>query len=340
MRHCRIAFWCLLAVGLLACGAAVKDAGRSAPDWLNGESARFSSKQYLLGRGADLRLDNAKDRARADIAKVFQVAVAEESSDVQRFQRKTADGRSEEAQSLDTSRAVRTRSEALISGIDIADIWRDPLSREYYALAVLPRAQSARGLRQDIQALDEATRGHIARAREQRDGLDQVRASAQAVTAQRERAEYQRMLRVVDSSGQGLPAPWNIAELEADLATLLKRMTIAPRAGGENNENLQRALRAGLADSGFHAADDGAADYFLEASLSLNDLGKREGWYWYAGSLELTLRDQTGRVRGSQRWNIKESATLDAMARQRAADKAAEILKRELPAILLGFTQG
>ncbi len=339
MRHRRFLLWFLLGLGLLACSAGVKDAGKQTPDWVAGESAGFSSKQYLLGRGADMRLDNAKDRARADLAKIFQVAVTEESSDVQRFQRKTENQQTEEAHSLDISRAVRTRSEALISGIEIADIWRDPLTQEYYALAVLPRAQSARGLRQDIQVLDEATRGHIARAREQSDALDKARASAQAVAAQRERAEYQSMLRVVDSSGQGIPAPWNLSELAADLASLLQRVTIAPRAGGSDADVLQRALRAALADSGFRATDDGAADYLLEASLSLNDLGKREGWYWYAGSLEVALRDRAGRVRGSQRWSIKESATLDTVARQRAADKAAEILKRELRATLLDFTQ-
>lgn len=339
MRLCRISLWFLLGLGLLACSAGVKDAGKRTPDWIAGESARFSSNQYLLGRGSDARLDNAKDRARADLAKTFQVAVSEESSDVQRFQRKTEDQRSEELQSLDISRAVRTRSEALISGIEIADIWRDPLSGDYYALAVLPRAQSARGLRQDIQALDEATRGHIARAREQGDPLDKAGASARVVAAQRERAEYQRMLRVVDSSGQGIPAPWNLAELEADLATLLQRVTVAPRAGGRDSENLLPALRAALADSGFRAADD-AADYVLEAALNLHELGQREGWYWYAGSLELVLRDNAGRVRASQRWNIKESAKLDTLARQRAADKAAEILKRELRASLLGFAGG
>ena len=287
MRRIRLPLLLFISLGLLACSAGVKEDGKAAPDWVSGESARFSAKHYLLGRGSDARLDNAKDRARADLAKTFEVAVSEESSDVQRFQRQSAGEETRESQELNVSRAISTRTEALIQGIEIADIWRDPDSREYYALAVLPRAQSARGLRQDIQALDEASVAHIARAREESDPLSKAGASAQAVAAQRERSEYQGMLRVIDITGQGVPPRWNLAELEADFASLLQRVTISPRAGGRDADALQAALRAALADSGFRAKDSGA-DYVLEATLNLDDLGKPEGWYWYAGGLELT----------------------------------------------------
>ncbi len=339
MSRIRLSLLLISCLSLLACGAGVKEDSKAAPDWVSGESARFSAKQYLLGRGADARLDNAKDRARADLAKTFQVAVNEESSDVQRFQRQSEGAETHESQELTVSRAISTRTDALIQGIEIAEIWRDPVTQDYAVLAVLPRAQAARGLRQDIQALDEATTGHIARAREQNDPLSKVAASTQAVTAQRERAEYQRMLRVLDLTGQGVPPRWNVAELEADIATLLTRVTITPRAGGRDADSLNSALRAALADSGFRAIDSGA-DYVLDAVLNLDDLGKRDSWYWYAGNLEVTLRDTAGRVRGSQRWNIKESGTVASLAQRRAADKAAAILKKELRATLLSFAGG
>ena len=41
------------------------------PTWVMGDSDAYSNTQYLLGRGQAATAEEAKDRARADIAKVF-----------------------------------------------------------------------------------------------------------------------------------------------------------------------------------------------------------------------------------------------------------------------------
>src|SRR3569833_2619063 len=82
MRYFKVAFSCLLGLSLLGCAGSARQEGKAPPDWVNGESARYSASQYLLGRGADAQLDNAKDRARADLAQTFEVAVSEESRGV------------------------------------------------------------------------------------------------------------------------------------------------------------------------------------------------------------------------------------------------------------------
>lgn len=339
MRYFKVAFSCLLGLGLLGCAGSVRHEGKAPPDWVNGESARYSASQYLLGRGADAQLDNAKDRARADLAKTFEVAVSEESRDVQSVKQQSGKEGMQQSGELDVSRAIKTRTDAIVRGMEIADVWRDPVSRQYYALAVLPRAQAARGLRQDIQDLDEATGGYIAQARGEGEGLSKIAAAMKAVTAQHERSGLQRMLRVLDVSGQGMSPKWNERELQADLDTLLARVSIAPRAAGHDSAALDTALRGALADAGLRTSE-GEADYVIEASLDLDDLGLREGWYWYVGRLELVLRDHSGEIRGSRRWPIKESSTVNSVARQRALDKAAEILKRALRTTLLDFVGG
>src|SRR3569833_1690609 len=143
-----------------------------------------------------------------------------------------------------------------------------------------------------------------------------------AVTAQHERSGLQRMLRVLDMSGQGMAPKWNERELQTDLDTLLARVSIAPRVAGYDSAALDTALRGALADAGLRTSE-GEADYVIEASLDLNDLGLREGWYWYVGQLELVLRDHSGETRGSRRWSIKESSTVNNKAQQHALDGAA-----------------
>ncbi|MEQ1814632.1 MAG: LPP20 family lipoprotein, partial [Candidatus Nitrotoga sp.] len=66
----------------------------SQPGWIAGASGKFPSTDYLLGRGQANSLEDAKDRARADIAKVFQVALTVASDDAQSFKTHSANGSS------------------------------------------------------------------------------------------------------------------------------------------------------------------------------------------------------------------------------------------------------
>lgn len=329
----------LLAVSLVSCAAGGRNGDATPPDWVSGESAHYDAAHYLVGRGAAAELDDAKDRARADLAKTFEVAVSQESRDVQSVQQQSGPDGVRRAGEFTVTRAVQTRSDALLRGVEIAATWRDPASHRHYALAVLPRAQAARALRQDIEALDQATRGHIAAAREQQDVLSQLAAAHKAVATQRERAGLQRMLRVLDLSGAGMPPPWSFAALESDLAALLARIGVMPQAAGSEAAAMEAALRAALADAGVRTVA-GTADYVLEAKLELAPLGRRDGWYWYVGRLDLTLRDASGRVRGARHWPIKEAATVEEVAYRRAVERAGATLTAELGASMLDFAGG
>ena len=88
-------------------------------------SSRYPASQYLIGRGAAADLDDAKDRARADLAKAFEVGISAESSDLQTFERVTAgnNGEGTSKGQLKISRNIQTRTDRVISGIEIADLW-------------------------------------------------------------------------------------------------------------------------------------------------------------------------------------------------------------------------
>ncbi len=96
-----------------------------APDWISGDSVKYSSAQYLMGRGQAVPQEEARDRARADLAKIFQVAVIAESEDVQKFKTDPAGPGQYESHA---SRSISTRTEQIIRGIQIAELWQDPVS--------------------------------------------------------------------------------------------------------------------------------------------------------------------------------------------------------------------
>jgi len=298
------------------------------PDWVAGDSARYNSAQYLIGRGQAGAQEEAKDRARADIAKVFQVAVVVNSEDVQRSKSDSTGASQYEQQA---SRSISTRTDQIIRGIQIAEIWQDPATKNFYALAVLPRLQTAASLRQQISQLDDATANYIDQSRKTSDLFQKIAAASSAVESQREHESLQKSLQIVDPTGRGTESKWNSAKLQSDLDELLKRVRIAPEVSADSTPGLSEVVAGALANAGFMIETGQNPDFVLKASLALDDLGIQNGWDWQRGVLEVNLSEAAnGRVRGTKRWTIKSSAPDKQTAAKRALNDADEILKKEL----------
>lgn len=321
----------LFAAALLLAGCATKP--ELQPDWVTGDSATYKSSQYLLGRGEGAAQVEARDRARADLAKIFQVEVKVRSEDVQKFKLSAAEPGQYESQA---SRSITTRTDQIVHGIQIAELWQDPATKNFHALAILPRLQTAASLRQQIAQLDDATGNYIEQSRSSSDLFLKIASANQAVKAQHERNSLQKSLQIVDITGRGVATQWNSAKLQADLGALLKRVRITPQVTQDSTPGLENILSGALAQAGFMTETGSHPDFILQAKMNLQDLGLQEGWYWQRGTLEITLTEAAnGRVRGTRRWDIKSSAADEQNAIRRALNQADSILKQELgPAII------
>jgi hypothetical protein len=298
------------------------------PDWIAGDSAKYKSEQYLIGRGQSVKLEEAKDRARADIAKVFQVAVVVSSEDIQRSKSNSSGTLQYEQQA---SRQISTRTDQIISGIQIAELWLDPANGNYHVLAVLPRLQTATSLRQQIGELDAATRNFIEQSHKDNDPFMKIAAASHALEVQLEREALQKNLQVVDVTGRGVEPLWNSAKLKSDLVELLKRVSIAPRVEADSPVGLKDMVAGALAQAGFILDTGDHPEFILQAKMNLTDLGLKDGWYWQRGALEVTLSETANnRVRGTMHWSIRGNAPNKATAIRRAMDQADAVLKREL----------
>ena len=279
------------------CASQPKTGQAGQPDWVNGDSATYKSAQYLLGRGQASTQEEAKDRARADLAKIFQVAVVASSEDVQQFHTTGTEGGQYEGQS---SRSISTRTEQIVSGIQIAELWQDPATREFHALALLPRLQAAASLRQQIGQLDDATGNYVNQSRNNPDLFLKIAAASQALQSQRERDALQKSLQVVDITGRGVETQWNAAKLKADLDALLKRVRIASKVTDDSAPGSADIVSGALAQAGFMLETGQNPDFILQARIALNDQVLRDGWYWQRGTVEVTLTEAANnRVRGT-----------------------------------------
>jgi len=305
----------------------------AAPDWIAGDSAQYKSAQYLIGRGQASTQEEAKDRARADLAKIFQVAVVADSEDVQKFKTSPAGPGQYENQA---SRRITTRTEQIIRGIQIAELWQDPASKSYHVLAIMPRSQTAASLRQQISQLDEATGAHIDQSRKNTDLFLKIAAASLAIESQQERESVQKSLQIVDPTGRGTESQRNSAKLKSDLDELLKRVKIASQTAADSTPGLAEVVAGALAQAGFMIETGQNPDFVLQAKMEMADLGFQEGWYWQRGVLDISLSEKaTGRVRGTKRWTVKSNAPDKETAIKRALSQADAVLKQELRAVII-----
>lgn len=322
----------LMPLLLGACGSNVKPENMR-PDWVLGQSAKYPAGSYLMGRGQADNMAVAKDRARADLAKIFSVNISEQSKDVSSYTQTGAGVQN----TADVSRSISTGTNQVLSGVEISDTWQDPQSQQYYALATLSRAKADASLRQQITDLDASTQAYMSQANGSPDLFDKIAAATGAVNAQQTRAGLQTMLQVVDITGRGIPPQWPLGKLQGDRGALLKQLQITASADGSDADDVKKMLAGALANAGFTVQD--GAPYTLTASLNYGNLEPRNGWYWVTGRLQISMNGGT-RARGSRSWDLKVSATDQQLVHQRLMDQISQYLQSDLQDTVLGFASG
>ena len=332
MRNVHNLFGALL---IVSCMVVSTHALGEQPDWVTGDAAEYPGEQYLVGRGIGSTEDEAQDRARGDLATIFEVRIEVVNENTTTV---SQSGKKEQINKLSTQQ-VSAKTEKVISGINIAQIWRDPVTRDFYALAVLSRSQAGASLREELANIDEELQQQLQAGDAADDPLLKVGALAQALKASIRRDGFQATLKVVDPSGRGVPARISQASVQKLIDDTLRHIRIAPEVvenGGERK--FASILKGGLAAAGFLASSLSEADLVLEGKLTLTDIGRRDGWNWMRGTVEVTLVEKVSRrVRGSQTWPVKASAQNARTARSRALIEVEKLLRQDLRAAIIRF---
>ncbi len=321
----------LLIVSLLsACSTTSKQ-----PEWINAGSTEYPATAYLLGRGQSDNRALAQDRARADLSKIFQLRITEQSEDLVTFvAQDQLVGKTEGS----ASRYITTQTDQIIEGIRIAELWQDPNNAQFHALAVLERNRAANDLRQAIQSQDAATDYEITLAKQQNDLFNKIGHASQAVAIQSSRHENQRILKIIDPTGIGIPATHNLTRLRSQRDELLQRVHIELEILNDPLGGIEPILQGALASAGFEHSSRANANFRLETDLQLDGFTDTKGWHWYRGSLQINLINKTGgESQGSHRWDIKVAAQNPGTAAQRVRDTLNKQLNTELRSVIISF---
>lgn len=328
----RINFFSLL-IGVMCISA---QAWAGAPSWIGGESSQYPHAQYLVGRGQGSTESEAQNRARADLAAVFEVRIAVVTENATTVTQ--SNGHAAQASSQATQR-VSAKTDKVISGITIAEIWRDPATKDFHVLAVLARTQAAAALRQEISQIDREAQQYLQVAKTEVDPFLKLGELTKVLQSVLKREGFQASLQVVDSSGRGLPAELSQSDVQILISENLQAVQIAPRVIEDSDvSEFAGVLKGGLAAAGFLAVQGQQAQFELQGKLTLVDLGRRGDWNWMRGTVNISLVEKaTGRVRGSKTWPVKASAQDVKTVRNRVLLEVQKLLNQQLRSTLIGF---
>ena len=154
--------------------------------------------------------------------------------------------------------------------------------------------------------------------------------------AQLERAGIQKKLRIVDPAGVGDPPELELAKLKADYEQVLGRIHITAQSSEKYVEDL---VAAGLSQSGFSADAEGSSGYVLKATLEKVPVFQRGNFYFLQAAMNLQLQENNpaATVRGSDRWEVKVSATEKSLLEKRLNDELNQFNKRRYRDMILKF---
>lgn len=296
------------------------------PEWVTGSSTKFPSTLFFTGHGSAADLNSAKDIARNEMATQLGDAIQTHSQQSQ--------GDSIEQ----TSRNITRYTSRTLQSIEIGGMWHDKINKRHHVLAVLSRNRAQQQFKQDIIRIDNATAQQLKQLELTTLPLAKAALLQNAIELQQQRNMAQSALQVIDENAPNItPSTTALSELQHNRDSIINKTKIATSARGELQDDLQHQLSSAASAAGFFLSEENP-DYTLNISATLDPLVMQRGWYWLRGTLELNMKDSSGKDVGIKRWPLKVSATTIEQTRQRLLDDTNTILSETLRNNVLEFS--
>jgi hypothetical protein len=301
---------------ILVLGSLLTACSSKQPDWVDKPTGQYPPQRYLSAVGEADDRSTADDRALANLAKIFEVAISDRSLDFSQAQ-VSGDQSGRDVSNIQTaSRYVTTEAKQVLEGAQLMESWQDDEGNAY-SLAVLEKAPATRRFRDAVRHADRQIEDRVNYASQQAPNpVVALAALEQARKIENQRSNLNRNLSVV--RGRGIKAPYDQASLEKLLRNALATLQFSAEA---DSPELQQNLESAIGTLGITL--DQQAPYLLIASMDTEPVQQKQGWYWLRGSTQLSLMFQ-GETLAKKRWPLKVSALDKGMVEQRAKDKLSE----------------
>ena len=311
------------------------------PAWVESPNDRYPDATYLAAVGAGNSQNAAQDRAKAEIAKVFQAKIQGVSETFTQFTLKA--GQKELA--VKASSMVQVSTDKALRGVQVAASWAG--GDTTYSLAVIERAPAARILRDDIARLDGEIRSHIKSGDSAGDNkVTAFRAYGAALEKMGEREGLNVDLKILEHGGGGLVSPVSWEDIVSKFETSRENLTVGlavealvrvdnmTDAATAEQERIRSCLLQELGKIGLQIADDdsGSFDLLLKARADFAQVDMVEGMALVRVDLALNVSDVKKR-KSLKSWSETEGRVSRPNWSAAISTAATKICQRSVPNI-------
>lgn len=305
------------------------------PEWVQSEPKMYPNVSYLSATGVAAEAEQAKARALSNLAKIFQVQIRDVSTTLSDTRTNKKAGIETVQQDQRFTHTVNLKTDKMVQDARIAEQWQSGVDLTYHALAVLDRAHAGNNIRSEMHRLDAETAFILEQRAGRADILLKISDSYKANALQQDRLALQKTLKIIDASGHGMPAHWNLADLDEQLQRVLRSLPLQAMIKVDEVGGLMTILQAAMTKAGFEPGDAG---YQLAASLESEERMTEGGWNWLRATLKLELIARDGEtVLGYQAWPLKVSAKDASQLLERMRMAVDKKLQHELLNSMLTF---
>jgi len=318
----------LFSTSLISAAAILLSACSSTPErpnWLDGADVNYPANVYLTASGQAQTASVADNRALANLVKIFEVSIADESIDFSEASISQSNASGSTIRQVDNkqtlSRFVNTQAQQVLQGVSIAERWQDPVTGQQSSLAVMKRAPAAALFMQSIRAADDQTSAAVKYAEQQAPNpLIALSSLESARQRQITRLNDNNNLRVV--TGNDINVEYSVETLTQMIKTRLAALSFTTSA---TDEQALLSLQGAASEVGVQLKDN--SQYKLVLTLDKGAVEQRQAWYWLRGNIVLHVMDGNNSI-SNKRWPFKISAQSEQLLEQRLAAK----LTMKLPA--------
>jgi LPP20 lipoprotein len=306
--------------------------GRDKPEWVDGQAPSYPQSKYLTGVGQGDNRSTAETQAYAAVARIFKAEVAAQAKDWEAYLVTEHQEVASTERRLTIDHVTKVSTDKVLENVSIGDAWYDARTGVHYALAVINRSQAEASVTDKVVGLDREVEADVAESRQTPNNLAKVRALRRAGRNLVLREVYNTDLRVIRSSGQGIPSAYRVGELSGELAQFLSsNLRVALQISGDQSEPIQRALAQGLVREGFHVTADSGGDDAESSELLVRGMTRL---------IPIEVQDPNFKyVRWCSDMEIVERATQRVVGAVARGGKEGHLTEREATAKVLRMIQ-
>lgn len=304
----------------------------SYPEWVTNPPKR-AGQVYGVGSmevygNPDQALKRASELARADLISQLRVTIASDTSSV--IDEYSLNGETSLQKSLRQAVSSRTE-EVTFDELIIADTYVD--NSYAYALAELDRAATSARLRADMASLES----DLSRIRQQPlSGTTRLQRLQQQLPALDLFAQYDRLASqyALVSESHRTPQPADdLRKYRRDIMQDLKDLNVKLVLQDNDARALSSSLTQALTEQGLRISSQGTPDLIFDVAASLDEQ-RQDGNFYVFANTSVTIKDGTGQRLSAFSGKARGVSGLQQSARDKAAEKLADIIAEELSASL------